>query len=71
MISNLHCIGYWLYSGNRAVVTGSGPNFNQFDISSNKIVVSEGEKLFAKNMRTVFTKFLRQAIIFKQSLALD
>ena len=64
MVSNLHCIGYRLYSGNRAVVTGSGPNFNQFDISSNKIVASEGEKLFGKNIRTVFTKFLRQKLSF-------
>ena len=64
MVSNLHRIGYRLYSGNRAVVTGSGPNFNQFCISSNKIVVSEGEKLFGKNIRTVFTKILRQKLSF-------
>ena len=64
MVSNLHSIGYRLYSGNRAVVTGSGPNFNQLDISSNKIAVSEGEKLFGKNIRTVFTKFLRQRLSF-------
>ena len=68
MVSNLHRIGYRLYSGNRAVVTGSGPNFNQFDISSNKIVASEGEKLFGKNIRKVFTKFLRQKLSFSNKV---
>ena len=67
MVSSLHWLDYMLCSGNKPIVTASGSNLNQFDISSNKIIVSEGEKLFEKNIRTIFTKFPRQKLPFSNN----
>ena len=67
MVSSLHWLDYMLCSGNKPIVTASGSNLNQFDISSNKIIVTEGEKLFEKNIRTIFTKFPRQKLLFSNN----